>query len=616
MTLTSGFLDVFAFLPAATIGFFLPGYVISVLLNSTARFCSGFLISTLVLFYTVIGLDVAGLPIRFGYVLMCEMAIVIVALGAFPFCRRSVLGLFTIERHLLAADQYQLILISSVLIIGTILLARCIIQPLSGYDTVFRWDFLAVQLLRLERLDFYPPVTQADFHYYSFVDSIPPIVSISYWWLYAAIGERRPELTSFFIMFQFICIMAFVYKLARRLYGTQAGAMACAVLASTPLFVKSVAIGQETGMTALSIIAMIYFLSSVEQKSHSASMILAGLSASVGVLSREYGWVFIPCGWLVLLWLRRSRKDLFLFSICTVAISFPWYLRTWIMTGNPLFSLPLTGFFPVNAVHVLMMETHNHYHTLWNNTSSEWLSLLGYFFLFAILPPLFGLPGCLLELRRYGYYLISSICILGLWMQSVGYTAGGVIYSARVLNPALVLLSVPAGGFLSRITRSPRMKAGALGVLLLALGWCIVNTVLLPFNPLRLPSREWAFIATKRVEFQYAEPRLPEELRHILGSGGRILTESTYVHAALSKTEFDPVLVWSPEVKFLFDQSVKPIDVRRMLLSHGIRYVLFNPSSVFKEFLQLSPFYRDDRRYWRKMGRTGIVAVLYALPDA
>jgi hypothetical protein len=40
---------------------------------------------------------------------------------------------------------------------------KVISEPLSGYDTIFRWDFLARQMWQQAGLNFYPPVKAADF---------------------------------------------------------------------------------------------------------------------------------------------------------------------------------------------------------------------------------------------------------------------------------------------------------------------------------------------------------------------------------------------------------------------------------------------------------------------
>src|SRR5262249_38174001 len=149
----------------------------------------------------------------------------------------------------------------------------------------------ARRLLTLGAFNFYPPLTPADFRTYFFVDGIPPLVSFTYWWLYASAGSHMPSLTSILVAAQFACTLAFTYGAASVVFSRRAGVLAAAGLAASPLYFRSLVLGQETGLTALSIAATIYFTVTARQSKDSRTMILAGLAASVCALSREYGWI-------------------------------------------------------------------------------------------------------------------------------------------------------------------------------------------------------------------------------------------------------------------------------------------------------------------------------------
>ena len=51
---------------------------------------------------------------------------------------------------------------------------RAIVEPLSGFDTFFRWDFLAREILRVGHLQFYPAVSADDFLHFKNGDRINP----------------------------------------------------------------------------------------------------------------------------------------------------------------------------------------------------------------------------------------------------------------------------------------------------------------------------------------------------------------------------------------------------------------------------------------------------------
>ncbi|HEX3876996.1 MAG TPA: hypothetical protein VHW24_08420, partial [Bryobacteraceae bacterium] len=99
--------------------------------------------------------------------------------------------------------RLEQVLLWSVALACTVVLARAAIAPLTGYDTIFRWDFLARRILALGNFTFYPPLQLGDFRSYFYPDGIPPLVSFAYWWLYAATGKYLPVITCLWVAAQF-----------------------------------------------------------------------------------------------------------------------------------------------------------------------------------------------------------------------------------------------------------------------------------------------------------------------------------------------------------------------------------------------------------------------------
>ena len=79
---------------------------------------------------------------------------------------------------------------------------------------------------------------------------------------------------------------------------------------------------------------------------------------------------------------------------------------------------------------------------------ASWLAL-GRFVLLWALPTVAGavaLATLLVQrLREARLVALFVVLVAVLWLASVGYTAGGLFYSLRVLSPALALLTVVAG---------------------------------------------------------------------------------------------------------------------------------------------------------------------------
>ena len=187
------------------LGLFLPGAFIARRLKQGLWAATAFVVSLLILFHSIFWLGIFGAPITLWSVFLC---LAIVSFAGFFFERRSAARVEAKRRKWKTMDW---ILMASTALVGISLLARSAISPMIGFDTLFRWDFLAQRILSLRRFDFYPPLTPAHFQNYFSVDSIPPLVSFTHWWMYASIGQRFPALISLFVAAQFVCTLVFVF---------------------------------------------------------------------------------------------------------------------------------------------------------------------------------------------------------------------------------------------------------------------------------------------------------------------------------------------------------------------------------------------------------------------
>jgi len=573
------------------LGLFLPGFFIAKYLRRTLWWAFAFIVSLLVLFHSVFWLGVFRVPITLWSVLPCLIA---ASAGAAWVERRSAIPAET-ERTPRLARQDGVLLLSSGLV-GAVLLTRVAISPLIGFDTRFRWDFLAQQILALGKFDFYPPLTPADFRTYFYVDGIPPLVSFTHWWLYASAGRYLPSLICIFVAAQFACTLAFTYGAASAVFSRRAGVFAAAMLAACPLYFRSVVHGQETGLTALSIAATIYFVVTARQPRDVPAMVSAGLAAALCALSREYGWVALIAGVIALLWRRQPLKQVFVFGAVATAAAAPWYARNWILSGNPFYSLSF-GNFAVNPIHNGILQ---YYHALlgvqqW--TSSTWASLLWFFPLFATFQVLAGIPGGFTRFRQRGYLGVIALLLSAVWLQSVGYTSGGPDASARVLSPVMVVLSITGAGLLEPLTRRARWQMPIVTAIVLFQAWTAAQGVFYLNNPFSLPLSQWSQYVFRRVPEQ-AEFQARDQLSNVLPAGSRVLSDNAYLHAALKEKGIEVVPVWSPEVRFIFSSSAE--ESERRLRSLRIGSVACYPGSMNMEYLaSSSPLYASLPQRWR-----------------
>jgi hypothetical protein len=599
--------------PVAVLLFILPGYFISRALHSRTPWPSALVVSLLVLFHGAFLVGLCGLPVHFATV-AAWMAVVAV-LSAVAARRTTAPAPVRMEP---APARLRTLAVGAAVVLGAGLLLSCTLRPLSGYDTFWRWDFLARRILELERFDYYPARTPEDFAVYFYPEAIPPLLSFAYWWLYAAAGQHVAELTALFIVAQYAAIAALTYRTGAVLFSARAGLLAVIVLTTSLLFCRALAIGQETGLTALSMIALMYFIASAGEGRDYRAMVLAGLSAALGALAREYGWMFVACGLIALGWRRRGWREMLVFVGTAFAAAGPWYLRTLLLTGNPLFSNRFLDL-PVNPILAGIIGYFRERLDFRGWSLAQWADLGGYLLSYAPLQFLLGVPAVLLFERRQGYLGVAAVIVFGLFLSSVGYTSGGTQYAARVLAPALVLLSVLAGALLDRL-RSRRAVLVVGLVLAVLVGRAAVYAAIHPY-PLSTPPLQWPAAALDRepgppLYGGREEQALPQLLPGKLRPGTRLLAENCFSFAALAGSEYEVVPVWSPEVAPLFDSSLDANAACRFLRERNIRAVVYNPISLSTHYLQhQSPLYADAPQGWKPLlALEGTKTVVYELP--
>jgi hypothetical protein len=563
--------------------------------------------SLLVLFHSVFWLGVLHVSITLWTVAPCLIA---VSAGAAWLVHRPAIPAQTAipakpippksrrtarERTPLGTTLDRILILTSGCV-GVVLLARSAITPLIGFDTRFRWDFLAERMLALSRFDFYPPLTPADFRTYFFVDGIPPMVSFTHWWLYASAGRWMPSLMSIFVAAQFACTLAFTYGAAASIFSRRAGVLAAAMLAASSLYFTSVVLGQETGLTALSLAATVYFLVAAKSPDDVRAMVSAGLAAALCALSREYGWMALIAGIIVLLWRRQPWKQTFVFAAVATAGAAPWYVRNWILAGNPFYSLRF-GPFAVNPIHDGILRRYQAALGVGRWPLSNWETLLWVLLISATFQMAAGIPGGFRHFRRHGYLIAVALLFSAAWAQSVGYTSAGVAISTRVLTPVLVVLSIAGAGLLEPLTRRAPWYVAIVAAVVLCQCLAAAHGVIYPSSPYALRLSQWPHNAFQPVpdppEFQ-----IIDGLAMALPAGSRVLSDNAFLHAALIDQGIEVVPVWSPEVRFLF--SSPPEEATRRLRALGINTVVYYPKSLNSDYLTAaSPFYATLPQRWR-----------------
>ncbi len=562
----------------------LPGWLVARAAGLPQPALAGFLAAPALLVALALGLGAAGLRLAPAHFILAWTALTATA-GLWAWRRRSE----RVAAATLPGDAAPPLPVPAgwwlpVIPVLAVVVWRSTTQPLFGIDTVFRWNFLAEQILARGTLDFYPPVRPEDHAVYGWPDGIAPAVSLLYVWIYGLAGEARPAATAPIVVLQFALVLVGVHALARRWFSAAASAWAVALAACSPLLAWAVAMGQETGLTALAALGLLLYLPRSRAEETAAAVLWAGLAAGLGALAREYGLVLPVFGFVLAVARRLSPRALGTFAVVALLVAAPWYVRTWLLTGNPVYNLAVGPLFPVNAVHA------------WLNADFQaelgWSRLpagaAGAFFGTTLIALLCAGAGSVAFARSAPALVGTVVLFAAVWAASVGYTAAGFTYSLRVLAPAIAVAAVLGGAVLARRIPPGRVARFALAGLALAATDAALRTLTLPVNVYRVPPREWPALG-RAVHDYHARPVYADLARRIGAERAVVFGP----HALLVNQGAAVVPLWSPEVAYLFDAALPPAEIARRLRTAGFGYILLTRGRVNERFLARSAFFRD-----------------------
>ncbi len=579
-------------LPLLALGLFIPGHLVCRLLGGPAGPVWSFVVSAPVLLNLSLLLDGLGLGLGVGSLSMglgvfCLVLVLLLLRrrhekpGAAPGIARVAAGVPFPRRA-------ELLWGLAALVGAAVLVVRVVEVPLSGFDHAFRWDFLARQIVRWESLSFYPVHKVGDHSAYVWCDGIPPLVALQQAWTYLAFQRVDLWAGGVRTLLEAGLLAAAVGRLAWVLDGRRAVLPALALLACSGVGLWTLSIGQETVLCALSLVCLVLALADDRLKDP-ICFLLAGAAAGLAALARDYGLAWLVLG-LGMLWLQgRLRRGWAVFLAAALACCGPWYLRNWVLTGNPLFSHDLFGLFTTNPVHLETMEIIRSYCSPLSDPGAFGRQLLSAAPLVLIpVIPVLCFPWACRDRGAQGKLLALGVLpVFLLWVASIQDTAGGLLYSLRVLMPALALLAVACGVVLGRSTGRFSLFCGALSVC--AALFSGLRSLHLPMDP--SPGWEESLSSRWLGKAHAFDGFFRQQGWENLASGsqeGRILVDEPSCQAALIKRGApNTVSLFSPDMLFLFQEGGSFEGHLAMLRARRVRYVVLSPGNAISELRAL-----------------------------
>lgn len=589
----------------ALAGLTVPGYTLAKALRLKESLAAAFPFSALLICQSVVLLTCLGWSISFRTVapllILSSIACALITL------RRSDLSAAE-PKESESASRSDIILFRTGMAAALLLLLavafRTTLYPLGGFDTFTRWDALARAMLQHSSLFFYPPLTAGDFTIYPMPDGFPPLVASIYWWIYAATGSSLPQLTALSVTLQLASLLGLARAAAATAFGKKAAAFTLLALAASPLLIRSVQIGQESGFLAIAVAGQLCCALAAVRTPVQAPVYAAALFAALGASAREYGPALALPGLLILLSARETRRFAWRYLLLAGLAASPWYIRNWFITGSPLYPVMLPGSHHANQLLDALMGYYNEIFGIANFGVKEWLNIGYELITGATIAFLAGLGCFAIKGRRLYPYSLSLLLVAALWLWSVGKTSGGVIYSMRMLAPAIVILAIVAGKALAAIADSGWHKQ-VTGLLVPAALWGLLTALAFPQEPMQLPA---VLLSTKdeAPEFINASREFAKRIDALDIPSSGILTDSPYLAVILKReTRLRPVIIWSSEVSAIISPEKSFPGTSQLLRDKGISLVAMSRSSIHNNLLFSTPFYRDGVNEWQELLQLG-----------
>lgn len=506
----------------------------------------------------------------------------------------------------------------------TITCWRCLAVPLCYPDTLFRWEWLARLMFEDQSLSFYPPRSPVDFNRYYYPDGIAPLVSSVYWWLYAGWGDRWPALSAVSVTLQLISAMGLTAHAARRFFGDQAQWYALLAMVASSALLTAFVVSLETGYTAIAVAGQLCFVAGASTGGSQGGqayrqgarwVVVAALFAALGAMSRDYGPALAATGFCAILQSHAVRRYWPHFLLTFVALASPWYLRNFLLTGNPVYPLSLGGLFPVNAVlHGVLADYQSQFGWSAPGLATRLGEFSLYIFYGASLLIFAGVPLVLWHVRKHASLPMTFVIACLLWAWAIGSASSGMVMTGRVLAPGWVALSIAIGAACS--WRDPRWRTAracwaVVAIVVAAL--CLLSLSAYPLNISSLRAG-WRLNVAEPMRWNGPAMRVADDLNAQNLKPTCLLTDDAFLAVVLQqRTGHCPVSIWNPRVAFVFDPSLSAEQVHNKLIENGVTLVSFTPNSANNRFLARHRFYAEDSPHWIRIGQSNEPVRIYSL---
>jgi hypothetical protein len=562
--------------PALVFGYFVSGRLMFFRVPSPLPWATAFAGSFLALFGLVLGYDATGVPINLPTLAggLAGLSLVGWLAAGRPRLRLDLAAGFP-PANLRRTDLWWLLPLAAVL---ASVVVRAVVDPLAGWDNYFRWNHLAFLIAEQGSLAHYPPVNAADFRVYPWCDGIPPGGPILNLWIYLAAGSTAGVLVAGRIAVELALTAALTLRLGHRANGRRGVLVAGVAFVGCSLFAWSVGQAQESGLTCVFVLLLANLVADHRARPARATALWIGLSAGALALCRDYNLLFIPVAILLTATVRAPRSHLFA-AIAGALVAAPWYLRNSLLTGNPLFAHDLGGLLPTNPLHAEVMFLIRRHWSLFEHPEV-------FPFILKVLAIGLGagaalaLPGLGRAARRAPELMLLAATVVALWLLAIPSTAGGWLYSLRILAPLGPLLAALAahGPFDGRRTMIAGLfLAPCLAADTVRRSWFFGDAPATPALPY-----DWSFFTPANNPENHDPEGLAVLIRAAAGEG--IVIDRPEHVVSVRRRGGQAIAIFSPDLRALTRDTGPLAASVAELRERRIRFVVMTKTSEFNTF--------------------------------
>ena len=441
----------------------------------------------------------------------------------------------------------------------------------------------------------------------------PMLVPLLYAWFNFSLGTVNDILSRTIFPVFGIATLTSLYAFSRRLHGSTAAIFSVYTLITTPIFFTHLAIGYIDIVLTFYFTLALYFLQRAYEKKDAVYIVLSGFLAGLAAWTKYQGLFLAPI--ILVFWglakisdKSRSNKinHIFLkvFFIFILTAS-PWYLRNWILLGNPVYPNMFTVLGGRNIDPWLLSQNYEYWIGRWatllgTDRSPDSLLRLPIRLLIkddslnslgqdgsGFLLTCFGIPSLFISLfkrRKSDFLLLTWILVFfSIWFVSL-------YYFIRYLLPVTPALSMLAGRLLSETSSEIKKSKGLQRILL------FVMVVTLLSAAFFIPTEVLAITGPSRTfqDYVFFRPFIPptteEALRHAMPADialWEFINDKTPPESVLLSFDHRAYFV---ERKIIFADSTQ---MREIYLVSNLSEVVNFLRSVNITHVVSEPWYKD-----------------------